>query len=43
MQPSQEEIGLLSAVSRQRCNEAMHELERAGQLRIEFDGVSVLR
>lgn len=39
---SQEEIGLLSAVSRQRANEALHELERAGLLRIEFGGVTVL-
>ena len=39
---SQEEIGLLSAVSRQRANEALHELERAGLLRVEFGGVTVL-
>ncbi len=39
---SQEEIGLLSAVSRQRTNESLHELERAGLLRIEFGGVTVL-
>jgi CRP-like cAMP-binding protein len=39
---SQEEIGLLSAVSRQRTNEALHELERAGLLRVEFAGVTVL-
>jgi CRP/FNR family cyclic AMP-dependent transcriptional regulator len=39
---SQEEIGLLSAVSRQRANEALHELERAALLRIEFGGVTVL-
>ena len=42
VQLSQEEIGLLSAVSRQRANEALHELERAGLLRIEFGGVTVL-
>ena len=42
VQLSQEEIGLLSAVSRQRTNEALHELERAGLLRIEFGGVTVL-
>jgi hypothetical protein len=29
-------------VSRQRANEALHELERAGLLRIEFGGVTVL-
>lgn len=39
---SQEEIGLLSAVSRQRANEALKALERDGLLRIEFGGVSVL-
>jgi CRP/FNR family cyclic AMP-dependent transcriptional regulator len=42
VQLSQEEIGLLSAVSRQRANEALHGLERAGLLRIEFGGVTVL-
>lgn len=39
---SQEEIGLLSALSRQRTNEALHELERAGLLRLEFGRVTVL-
>jgi CRP/FNR family transcriptional regulator, cyclic AMP receptor protein len=39
---SQEEIGLLSAVSRQRANEALKGLERDGLLRIEFGGVTVL-
>jgi CRP/FNR family cyclic AMP-dependent transcriptional regulator len=39
---SQEEIGLLAAVSRQRANEALHALERAGLLRVEFGGVAVL-
>lgn len=42
VQLSQEEIGLLSAVSRQRTNESLHGLERAGLLRIEFGGVTVL-
>ena len=42
VQLSQEEIGLLSGVSRQRTNEALHQLERAGLLRIEFGSVSVL-
>jgi CRP/FNR family cyclic AMP-dependent transcriptional regulator len=42
VQLSQEEIGLLSAVSRQRTNESLHELERAGLLRVEFGGVTVL-
>ena len=39
---SQIEIGLLSAVSRQRAHAALHALEQAGMLRIEFGGVSVL-
>lgn len=42
IQLSQEEIGLLCAVSRQRTNEALHELERDGLLRVEFGGVTVL-
>lgn len=42
VQLSQEEIGLLSAVSRQRTNQALHALERAGLLRVEFGGVTVL-
>ena len=39
---SQEEIGLLSAVSRQRTNKALHALQQAGLLRIEFGGVRVM-
>lgn len=42
VQLSQEEIGLLSGVSQQRTNEALHELERAGLLRVEFGGATVL-
>lgn len=42
LQLSQEEIGLLAAVSRQRANEALHELARHGLLRVEFGGVTVL-
>lgn len=42
VQLSQEEIGLLAAVSRQRANESLHQLARAGLLRIEFGGVTVL-
>ncbi len=42
VQLSQEEIGLLSAVSRQRTNQALHRLERAGLLRVAFGGVTVL-
>jgi len=39
---SQEEIGLLAALSRQRANESLHRLERAGLLRVEFGGVTVI-
>lgn len=39
---SQDEIGLLSAVSRQRANRALHALERSGLLRVEHGGVEVL-
>lgn len=42
VQLSQEEIGLLSGVSRQRTNESLHQLQRAGLLRIAFGGVAVL-
>lgn len=42
LQLSQEEIGLLAAVSRQRANEALHELAGRGLLRVEFGGVTVL-
>lgn len=42
VQLTQEEIGLLSGVSRQRANEALHGLERDGLLRVEFGGVTVL-
>lgn len=42
VQLSQDEIGLLAGVSRQRANKALHELERARLLRVEFGGVAVL-
>jgi CRP/FNR family transcriptional regulator, cyclic AMP receptor protein len=38
---SQEEIGLLAAVSRQRTNQALHALERDGLLKVEFGCVTV--
>jgi CRP/FNR family transcriptional regulator, cyclic AMP receptor protein len=38
---SQEEIGHLSGLSRQRANQALQLLEKAGLLHIEFGGVSV--
>lgn len=42
VQLTQDEVALLSAVSRQRANRALHELEAAGLLRIEFKGIRVL-
>lgn len=42
LQLSQEEIGLLSGVSRQRANQALQVLEKAGMLKIEYGGVRVL-
>ena len=39
---SQEEIGLLAHVSRQRTNRALHKLQAYGLLRVEFGGVSVI-
>ncbi|MEO8103625.1 MAG: Crp/Fnr family transcriptional regulator [Betaproteobacteria bacterium] len=42
LQISQEEIGFLSGVSRQRVNQALQVLEKAGMLRVEYGGVTVL-
>ena len=42
LQVSQEEIGFLSGVSRQRVNQALHVLEATGLLRVEYGGVTVL-
>ena len=42
LQLSQEEIGLLSGVSRQRANQALQVLEKAGLLTVEYGGVRVL-
>lgn len=42
LQISQEEIGFLSGVSRQRVNQALHVLEVSGLLRVEYGGVTVL-
>jgi CRP/FNR family transcriptional regulator, cyclic AMP receptor protein len=39
---SQEEIGYLSGVSRQRVNQALQVLERAGLLQVEYGAVRVL-
>jgi CRP-like cAMP-binding protein len=42
LQISQEEIGLLSGVSRQRANQALQVLEKKGLLRVEYGGITVL-
>ena len=39
---SQEEIGFLSGVSRQRANQALQKLEREGLLMVEYGGIRVL-
>ena len=39
---SQEEIGLLAGVSRQRVNQALQALEKAGLLRIEYGAVAIV-
>jgi len=42
LQISQEEIGYLSGVSRQRVNQALGALERAGLLRVDYGAVTML-
>lgn len=42
IQISQEEIGYLSGVSRQRVNQALQVLEKAGLLRVEYGRIKVL-
>ena len=42
IQISQEEIGFLAGVSRQRVNQALQVLEKAGLLRIDYGGVTVV-
>ncbi len=39
---SQEEIGYLAGLSRQRANQALKALEKAGLLRVEYGGITVL-
>jgi CRP-like cAMP-binding protein len=39
---SQEEIGYLAGVSRQRVNQALKVLERAGLLRVDYGGIRIL-
>jgi len=42
LQVSQEEIANLSGVSRQRCNAALRRLAEAGNLSIEYGGITVI-
>lgn len=42
LQISQEEIGLLSGVSRQRVNQALQVLEKSRLLKVDYGGVTVL-
>ncbi|MBI2959482.1 MAG: Crp/Fnr family transcriptional regulator [Betaproteobacteria bacterium] len=42
IQISQQEIGYLSGVSRQRVNQALQVLERNGMVRVEYGGITVL-
>ena len=42
IQISQEEIGFLAGVSRQRVNQALQVLEKAGLLQIDYGGVTVI-
>jgi CRP-like cAMP-binding protein len=42
VQVSQEEIGYLSGVSRQRVNQALHVLETAGLLKIVYGGLRII-
>jgi CRP/FNR family transcriptional regulator, cyclic AMP receptor protein len=39
---TQQELGYLVGLSRQRVNEALHNLQRSGCIRIDYGGVSVL-
>ncbi len=42
LQISQEEIGYLAGISRQRANQSLKILEQAGLLRVEYGGITVL-
>jgi CRP/FNR family cyclic AMP-dependent transcriptional regulator len=42
LQISQEEIGYLCSMSRQRANQALQVLERAGLLKLDYGGLTVL-
>lgn len=42
VQLSQEELGYLSGVSRQRANQALHRLEKAGLVRVDYGRIRIL-
>jgi CRP/FNR family transcriptional regulator, cyclic AMP receptor protein len=42
LEVSQEELGYLAGISRQRVNQALGALEKAGLLRLEYGGITVL-
>ena len=42
LQISQEEIGYLSGTSRQRANQALQVLEKAGLLRVDYGGIQIV-
>jgi CRP-like cAMP-binding protein len=42
LQISQEEIGYLSGASRQRANQALQVLEKAGLLKVDYGGIQIL-
>jgi hypothetical protein len=43
LQITQEELGLLSGVSRQVANKGLQQLEAEGLLKVEYGGISVLK
>ena len=42
IQISQEELGYLAGVSRQRVNQALQQLEKAGLVKAEYSAVTIL-
>jgi CRP-like cAMP-binding protein len=42
LQISQEEIGYLCSLSRQRANQALQVLERAGLIQLDYGGITIL-
>ena len=42
LQISQEEIGYLCGTSRQRANQALQVLEKAGLLKVDYGGITIL-